>query len=636
MPLVPSSTKHVVLGTAGHIDHGKTALVRALTGTDTDRLKEEKERGISIELGFARLTLPSGASVGIVDVPGHERFVRTMLAGAAGIDVVLLVVAADEGVMPQTREHVDIVTLLGSRAGVVALTKADLVGAEELELAREDVEEYLRGTALEGAAIVPVSSVTGSGLDELVARIDALVASVEERRPGRTARLPIDRAFTLAGHGTVVTGTLWSGSIGQGDTLALYPSGRETRVRSVHVHGEPVERAEAGQRTAVGLHGVPKDSVARGDTLGTPGALHVTHMLDARLSLARGARPLGNRTRVHFHLGTSETLARVVVLDRELLVPGEDGLVQMRLEGPVVAEAGDRFVVRSYSPVTTIGGGRVIAATPGRHARMKEDVLGALAVLEEGSAEDVAVQEVHRAGIQGARAADLTGAAGVTTDGVLEGLVADGRLVRVGDRVLTPGRLAELTDRCKEVLGAFATSSPLAWGMSTEELRGKLAKKLDRGLLDAVLAALERDGLVTRRVGMVRWGAAEVTLPPEQARVADAIEARLLDAGAAPPSLDELRNDIASRDFDTIVRLLAETGRLVKVTSAMVFHPRALDELRAKVAAHFRAHEKLGVAEFKDLAGVSRKHAIPILEFLDREGTTTRAGDHRTKGRRAP
>lgn len=633
---MPSSTKHVVLGTAGHIDHGKTALVKALTGVDTDRLKEEKERGISIELGFARLDLPSGASVGIVDVPGHERFVRTMLAGVAGIDLVLLVVAADEGVMPQTREHMDIVNLMGSGAGLVALTKADLVTAEELELAREDVESFLSGTALEGAPIVPVSSVTRSGLDDLMARLDGLVAAVEERRPSGAARLPIDRAFSLAGHGTVVTGTLWSGTIRPGDTLELYPSGRETRVRSVHVHDEPVEKAEAGQRTAVGVHGISKGSVARGDTLGTPGALHVTRMLDARLTLVRGARAIENRTRVHFHLGTSETLGRVVLLDRETLGPGEDALVQMRLEGPVVAEAGDRFVIRSYSPVTTIGGGRVIAATPGRHARMKDDVLGALAVLEGGSAEEVVVQEVHRAGIEGARAADLSGKEGGVAASTLAALVADGRLTRVGDRLLTPERLAELRERVEKLLEGFSAASPLVWGMSAEELRGKLAKRLERSLLDAVLSDLEAAGRVSRRGNLVRWGAAQVDLPPEHARLADLIETRLAAGGAAPPSLDELRRDIASRDFDTIVKLLAETGRVTKVTSGMIFHPRVLDELRSKVVGYFEKHERLAVAEFKDLAGVTRKHAIPILEFLDREGTTLRLGDFRVKGRRAP
>ncbi len=633
---MPSSTKHVVLGTAGHIDHGKTALIKALTGVDTDRLKEEKERGISIELGFARLELPSGASVGIVDVPGHERFVRTMLAGVAGIDIVLLVVAADEGVMPQTREHMDIVNLMGSRAGIIALTKADLVTAEELELARDDVEGFVQGTTLEGAPIVAVSSVTGSGLPELVALLDGLVAAVEERRPSGAARLPIDRAFTLAGHGTVVTGTLWSGTISPGDVLELYPSGRETRVRSVHVHDEPVERAEAGQRTAVGVHGIPKDSVARGDTLGTPGALHVTHMLDARLSLVRGTRALENRTRVHFHLGTAEALGRVVLLDREALVPGEDALVQMRLESPVVAEAGDRFVIRSYSPVTTIGGGRVIAATPGRHARMKDDILGALAVLEHGTAEEVLVQEAHRAGVEGARAADLAGKQGDAASETLAALVADGRLVRVGDRLLTPERHAELRGRAETLLEAFSAASPLVWGMSAEELRGKITKRLEKSLLDAALADLEAAGRVSRRGNLVRWGTAQVELPPQHARLAGVIEARLAAGGAAPPSLDDLRREIASRDFDTILKLLAETGRITKVTSGMVFHPRVLDEIRAKVAGYFGTHERLGVAEFKDLVGVTRKHAIPILEFLDREGLTMRSGDFRLKGRRAP
>jgi selenocysteine-specific elongation factor len=475
--------------------------------------------------------------------------------------------------------------------------------------------------------------VTRAGLPELVERLDALVAAVEERRATGPVRLPIDRAFTLAGHGTVVTGTLWSGSIAVGDTLVLYPSGRETRVRSVHVHGEPVERAEAGQRTAVGVHGIAKDAVERGDTLGTPGALHVTHMIDARLGLVRSARSVENRTRVHFHLATAEVLARIVLLDREVLAPGEDALVQMRLESPVVAEAGDRFVVRSYSPVTTIGGGRVIAATPGRHGRMREDVLEALSVLEEGSPEDVLLQEVHRAGVEGARAADLGKDA--ESRAALEALLSSGRIARVGERVLTSERRAELRERCEALLREFAAASPLVWGMSAEELRGRLAKRLDRALLDATLAGLESEGLATRKGNLVRWGAAKVDLPPEQARLADAIEQRLAEAGAAPPSLDELRAEFGSRDFDSIVKLLADTARVVKVTSAMAFHPGALDDLRAKVADHFRAHDRLGVAEFKDLAGVTRKHAIPILEFFDREGTTQRSGDYRLRGRRA-
>jgi len=631
---VSSTLKHVVLGTAGHIDHGKTALVKALTGVDTDRLKEEKERGISIELGFARLDLPSGQSVGIVDVPGHERFVRTMLAGVAGIDLVLLVVAADEGVMPQTREHMDIVSILGIRSGIVALTKSDLVTPEELELAREDVEGLLAGTPLSGAPIVPVSAVTRQGLDELVTRIEAVVGGVEERASGGPARLPIDRAFTLAGHGTIVTGTLWSGEIAVGDKLEIVPSRTETRVRSVEVHDRAVDRAEAGQRTAVGVHGIPKESIVRGDVLGTPGALPVTSMLDARLRLAASARPIANRTRVHLHLGTAEVLARVVLLETDTLAPGEDALVQMRLESPIVALTGDLFVVRSYSPVTTIGGGRVLNPVPKRHARMKDDVLESLAVLEGGSAEDVLVQKVGEAGTAGARATDLETQPGGPAAG-LDKLVASGLLRRVAGRVFTPARLDELTARAEELLSGFAAASPLEWGMSAEELRGKLAKGFDRAVLDELVQGLEAEGKLTRRGNLVRWGAAEVGLPPAQAAIAEGIERRLADAGVAPPTVDELRREMSSKDFDAILRLLAETGRVVKVTSGFVFHPRAIEDARAKVVAHFGHSERLGVPEFKDLIGVTRKHAIPLLEYFDRDGTTLRSGDVRLRGRRS-
>jgi selenocysteine-specific elongation factor len=631
---VTTTSKHVILGTAGHIDHGKTALVKALTGIDTDRLPEEKARGISIELGFARFDLPSGVALGVVDVPGHEKFVRTMLAGVAGIDLVLLVVAADEGVMPQTREHLDIVNLLGVSSGLVALTKTDLVPPEQIELVREEVEDLLAGTTLEGAPVVPVSSVTRAGLTDLVGVIEQLVARVEERSPGGPARLPVDRVFTLAGHGTVVTGTLWSGSIAVGDKVEIYPRGVAARVRSVQVHDRPVESALAGQRTAVGLAGLPRDDVARGETVGTPGALHVTHMLDARLRVVPDAKPVSNRTRVHFHLGTTEVLGRIVLLEDETLAPGREALVQMRLEAPVVAETGDLFVVRSYSPVHTIGGGRVIDPAPSRHKRMKDDVLESLTVLESGRPEDVVHQMLEQAGIEGLPEAALLASDAAAYADASRALLADGRVEKMAGRLLTAGRRRELEARVHELLQSFARGAPLEWGMSAEELRGKLSKGLDRGLLDAVLTDLERQGKASRRGNLVRLGGADVGLSGDQAKLAQAIEARLLAAGANPPSLEELNQELRSKDLPAIVKLLAETGRIVKVTSTMFFHPKIIDGIREKVVRHFESKSALGVPEFKDLVGVTRKYAIPLLEFFDREGTTLRSGDVRVKGRR--
>ncbi len=627
-------SKHVILGTAGHIDHGKTELIKALTGVDTDRLREEKERGISIELGFARLDLPSGNSIGVVDVPGHERFVKTMLAGAAGIDLVLLVIAADEGVMPQTREHMDIIDLLGVDAGLIVLTKTDLITTEEIELAADEAEELIEGTSLEGAPIVPASSVTRDGLDEVVTHLEELVVGVHERSGKGPARLPVDRVFSLTGHGTIVTGTLWSGSIKIGDKLEIYPKGGTTRIRSVEVHDQPVERAAAGQRTALGVHGVGKDDLDRGDTLGTAGALHVTHMLDARLRVVGSTKPIENRTRVHLHLGTAEVLARVIPLEGEVVSPGEEALVQMRLESPLVAEAGDLFVIRSYSPVTTIGGGRVIDPSPKRHKRMKDDVLESLTVLESGGPEDVLLHLVDQAGIEGVPKADLERETSGSSSEALAAMLGDGRLVKVAGRTLTSERYVELTSRVGELLKTFSDGAPLEWGMSAEELRGKLSRNLDRGVLDAALLALADDGVVSRRGDLVRLGGAEVDLSDDQAELAAEIEARLEAAGANPPTLDELRQGLGNRDFDSIVKLLAETGRVVKVTTTLLFHPGVVDEIRGKVVAHFEGESQLTVPIFKDMVGVSRKFAIPLLEYLDGEGTTMRSGNVRLRGRK--
>jgi selenocysteine-specific elongation factor len=625
--------RHAILGTAGHIDHGKTELVRALTGVDTDRLREEKERGISIELGFARLDLPSGATLGIVDVPGHERFVKTMLAGAGGIDIALLVIAADEGVMPQTREHLDIIDLLGIGHGVVAITKADLVSEEDVEFAAEEASELLEGTALESAPVVPVSSITGEGLDRLRAVLDKATASVVERSSTGPARLPVDRVFTLEGHGTIVTGTLWSGSVSPGDTLELYPEGRSVRVRSVQVHDNAVERAEAGQRTALGLAGVPRGSVGRGDTLGSPGGLAVATMLDARLRLVPSARTIENRTRVHFHLGTTEALARIVLLESEMLKGGEDALVQLRLESPVVAERGDLFVLRSYSPVTTIGGGRVIDPSPERHKRLRDEVIESIHVIESGSPEDVLLKRVEDAGYAGLSEKDVgEGPEQAAMTGALE----RGDILRVAGRLLTPGNVHELHSRILETLDASQRRTPLEWGMSSEELRGRVARGLDRALLDAALGELEAGDAVHRRGDLVRAGSPDVRLTPSQRAVAEGIVARLRDAGASPPDVDEMKAGLNDPDFDGVLKLLAAEGRIIRLTTSLYVDVNVMDDVRRAVVGRLDEAGEISVPEFKDLVGVTRKHAIPLLEFLDREGTTMRAGNVRRRGRSGP
>ncbi|MBI4839975.1 MAG: selenocysteine-specific translation elongation factor, partial [candidate division NC10 bacterium] len=381
--------RHLIIGTAGHIDHGKTTLVKALTGIDTDRLKEEKERGISIELGFAFLRLPDGVQAGIVDVPGHERFVKTMLAGVGGIDLVILVIAADEGVMPQTREHLHICALLQVKRGLVALTKSDLVEAEWLEMVRADIVETLKGTFLDGCPVVPCSATTGQGLPELLQAIQDQAAAAEPKRTEGTVRLPVDRVFTIKGFGTVITGTLWSGTLAVGDEVAILPADLRSRVRRLQVHGQTVERAVAGQRTAVNLPGLEVSQIERGDVLCLPGTLHSSETFDATLSLLPDApRPLVNRARIRFHLGTSERLARVVLLDREELQPGGQAYVHLRLETPSAALPADRYVIRSYSPAVTIGGGSILDPNPPRERRPRAKMIEHLRILEQGSPTD--------------------------------------------------------------------------------------------------------------------------------------------------------------------------------------------------------------------------------------------------------
>ncbi|HMI32068.1 MAG TPA: selenocysteine-specific translation elongation factor, partial [Candidatus Limnocylindrales bacterium] len=381
------SMRPVVIGTAGHIDHGKTALVRRLTGIDTDRLKEEKERGISIDLGFAHRTLPSGRRIAIVDVPGHERFVKNMLAGATGVDLVLLVVAADEGVMPQTREHLAIVNLLRIERGVVALTKADLVDPETLGVVRAEVADLLRPTGLHGAPVVPVSAVTGEGIDQLLLALDAAAGDVPGREPSGPARLPIDRVFPVEGMGTVVTGTLWNGTVRPGDTLELLPAGKQVRVRQAQVHDRTVEEAHAGQRLALNIHGVSREDVRRGHWLATPGRYRPSRILDVRLELLGSApKPLGPRTRLRCHLGSSEILGRAVLFERDTLAPGDSCWAQLRLENPAVAGAGDRIVIRSYSPATTIAGATVVDPAPSKRARLSSADSARLETLRSGSA----------------------------------------------------------------------------------------------------------------------------------------------------------------------------------------------------------------------------------------------------------
>ena len=478
--------KQIILGTAGHIDHGKTSLVRAVTGIDTDRLKEEKLRGITIELGFAHLDLPSGQHLGVVDVPGHEKFVKNMVAGATGIDIVAMVIAADEGVMPQTREHMEICTLLGVRHGLVVLTKVDLVDEEMLELATEDVQEFTRETFLENAPIIPVSSVTGQGLPEFTQALDALARQIPDRPPSSLFRLPVDRVFTMKGFGTVITGTLVSGRIQVGDAVMVYPSGITSKVRGIQVENQGVQTAESGMRTAINFQGLDKEAVQRGDVLAIPQALRSSYMVDIHFRyLASNSRPIKNRTRVRLHTGTSEILGNLILLEQDELAPGQETVAQLRLDTPVAIVKDDHFVVRSYSPVRTIGGGQVLNPIPPKHKRFKAEVVQGLRGILSDGPEQLAGFHIAASGPLGASFADLRLMTNLTDkqlDATLQGLMSARTIIQVDKESRTfvhKSSFEELVRETAEHLRGYHKAFPLKSGMSKEELKSKFPPGTD-------------------------------------------------------------------------------------------------------------------------------------------------------------
>jgi len=627
--------KHVVVGTAGHIDHGKTALVKALTGIDTDRLPEEKARGITIDLGFAYLEEPGGLTIEIVDVPGHERFVKNMLAGVGGIDLALLVIAADEGVMPQTREHLAICQLLHIKSGLVALTKRDLVEEEWLELVKDDVGRLLRGTFLEGCAILPVSSKTGEGLAELRATLRTLGEKVPAKAADQSPRLPIDRVFTVKGFGTVVTGTLTAGRLALDERVEIYAKGAQAKVRGLQGHGHPVEQAVAGQRTAVNLQGVERRAIERGDVLGLPGTLIPSLLVDATLELLKDApRPLKVRDRVRFHMGTSEVMARVLLLDRPALEPGQTTYGRFRLEGPIVGLAGDRYVIRSYSPIVTIGGGTLLDVAPPRFKRKAPALLAHLGILERGTPEEVLEEHLRQAGPLGLKTGDLrarTPFAPVRLKELLEALAKSGKIVAVDRDWFVHGDARQrLREQVLRVLEAFHRQNPLKSGISREELRTRAGGSEER-LFANMLGALESEGLVRAEKDKVRLGTHEIRLAPAQRAAVDKVEALFRDAGAAPPSPEEALVKVGLRgsEENELFQLLLEERRLVRIKESLFFHAEILKTIEDKLVAFLKEKKEITPADMKDLFGISRKYAIPLMEYFDGQRITTRVGDKR-------
>jgi selenocysteine-specific elongation factor len=640
----------VIVGTAGHIDHGKTALVRHLTGIDTDRLKEEKERGISIDLGFAHLVLPSGARVGIVDVPGHERFVKNMLAGATGIDVALLVVAADEGVKPQTREHLAIVDLLGIRRGVVALTKSDLAPPERIAGARAETESLLRGTGLEGAPILAVSAVTGEGVASLLEALDRAAAGAGAREAGRPARLPIDRVFSIEGIGTVVTGTLWSGAIRPGDALQILPSNRAVRVRRVEVHDAEVPAAEAGQRTAVALHGAGREEIERGEWLVAPGRYRAASTLDVRLTMlphGERGRALATRTRLRIHLGASEALGRAVLLEGEALEPGGSAYAQLRLESPVVAAPGDRLVLRSYSPAVTVAGAVVIDPAPPRRSRLSDRDRERLRVLESGTPREKAAWVASEGGLSGARDEETALRIGSAPEEVAAAVAEEPALVRLRDgRVLAREAWQRGLARVTEEIRRYAETHRLRAGAPKGDLKSALARELEGAVFDEALAALVASGAVSVQGDRLFPPGSAPALSDLERQAIEAIERRLEGQGFQPPELKEVLAGLGGGNpaagggkasgkesrAQELVRYMIESGRAVKVTSELIYTRAQWDEIERRVAAHFARSPRMGMGDFKSHLQISRKYAVPLLEHLDRLGITRREGDERIPG----
>jgi selenocysteine-specific elongation factor len=629
--------KSIIVGTAGHIDHGKTALVKALTGIDADRLEEEKRRGITIDIGFAHLELaaPSGDTVrlGFVDVPGHERFVRNMLAGVGGIDLVLLVIAADESMKPQTCEHFDICRLLAVRRGITVLTKSDAVDRETLEVVRLEVADFLRGSFLDPAhsPIVAVSSLTGAGLPELKQELVKIAAEVPAKDSSALVRLPIDRVFTMKGFGTVVTGTLLAGTIRKEDELEVFPTGIRVRVRGVQVHGEAAEQAVAGQRTALNLAGVAVEDLSRGMMLAPSDTFRSTKRIQVSFSLLPSAKPLKDRARVHLHAYTSETVAEVALYGEKQVKPGGQAYAQLRMAEPALLLPGDRFIVRQFSPVVTIGGGVILDALA-LTRRKKETVEPLLKILESGNPLSILrarLAQRHHEGLTLAQITTETGWSSAIVKSHLSELIQEGRVLRIGDRLVDAPAIEGLKLVLVSSVEDFHKENPLVPGISREELRETVGASAE--VLGATLDGLVKERKLEFAGELVHLPGRGVVMKDEEADSKKIIEQAFASAGLQVPALYAV---LAGLKVDRvraqkIVTLLLRDKVLVKISDDLVFHQSTLHELRKQIAAYKAKSTRIDVGKFKELTGVSRKYAIPLLEYLDRERVTKRVGDER-------
>ncbi|MED5578836.1 MAG: selenocysteine-specific translation elongation factor [Nitrospinota bacterium] len=626
----------VIIGTAGHIDHGKTSLVRSLTGTETDRLKEEKERGITIDLGFAKLN--SGeTNAGIVDVPGHERFVKNMLAGVGGIDIVMLVIAADEGVMPQTREHLSICELLGVKNGLIVITKSDLVEPEWISLVKDDLKEFVKETFLHKKPILQVSSETGEGIDDLKKILNKLILDVNPKDENGVFRIPIDRVFTMHGFGVVVTGTLFSGKVKTGQTIEIYPTETQAKIRGIQVHSESVEESAAGFRTAINLQGIEKTKIERGYVLGFPKEMRNTYMLDVFLELLESAsNPLKNRSRVRFHSGTVEVMARVILLEKNSINPGDKIFAQIRLEKPITALPRDRFVIRSYSPMTTIGGGEILDVDPPKLKRMKKNSASRFEFLKKGSDRERLKKFIEENGISGTNFSELSGRVPQTIKKIRSEILELQNQQEILIADLDSGLSVEMDQfekfkkNLENEIKNYHEKNPLKSSAPKEEIRSRLGK-INEKIFSMGLDTLKKEGITNEDQTTVKISSHTIVLDNEQELMCKRIENIFLNAKFKPPSLKKLISEekLTDQKLTEVIQILVGEKKLILLKGELIFHSKSLDDARSELESFILKNKEITASEFRDLLGISRKFAIPILEHFDIMKITVRVGDKR-------
>lgn len=631
--------KHVIIGTAGHIDHGKTTLIRALTGKDTDTLKEEKDRGISINLGFTYFDLPSGRRAGIIDVPGHERFIKNMLAGISGIDIVLLVIAADEGIMPQTREHFEILQILNVKKGIIVLTKSDIVDEEWLEMIKEDVKKEFEGTFLENSNIHAVSSKTGRGLDELIKDIDATTEEIAAKDIDGHFRLPVDRVFSISGFGTIVTGTVISGNIKEGENVQIYPQMTIAKVRNIQVHDKDVEVAEAGQRCALNLSGVKVEEVKRGDVVSAQNIMEPSLMLDCRLHYLKSAeKPLENRQRVRLYHGSSEILCRVIILDKEEIKPGEDAYVQLRLERPLTSQRNDRYVIRSYSPMHTIGGGSIIDPNALKAKSFNTEYINNLKVKESGKTEDIIESTVKKLSSDYPDEFDILKALGkneIAVEDKLEKLVHEEKIKKLIDSdkpvYIHEDFIKEKAKEMQQILTKFHKENPLKEGISKEEIKNKVfGKNIKQKNYDELLGTFSERNIISLKEKSISLYGFEVIYTKDQEKIRNTIMKAFIEAKYTPPKMEELiLNEKDKKTFKMVFESLLDIGSLIKVSEECVFTHECYIEAKEKVVSYIEKNSSISAAEARDIFSTSRKYAVALLENFDNIKLTKRIEDKR-------